>query len=163
MAALSLVPVAVHAAQFTVDTTADDPAKTACDDATPDDCSLRGAVTAANALVEASTIDLPAGTYELTQTSSCTRKFPGGFTSLLSGVPLCLTGTLTIRGAGAATTIIDGKGSHRDLFVSFGAVAELRDITLTNGRRPRDGFPSRRPHESSQRRPRRPVGAATGT
>jgi CSLREA domain-containing protein len=121
------------AASFTVDTTADDPAKTACDPAVPDDCSLRGAITAANALAEPSAIDLPAGTYELTQTSSCTRKIPGGGTTLLSGVPLCVTGTMTIQGAGAATTIVDAKGAHRGLFVSFGAEAELRGVTLTNG------------------------------
>src|SRR5262249_12673103 len=124
---------AVHAATFTVDTTADDPAKTACDDAAPDDCSLRGAITAANALAEASAIDVPAGTYELTQVVTCTRRFPGGSTLPLSQVALCLTGQVTIRGAGAATTIIDGKGSHRVLFVSFAAVAEMRGVTLTRG------------------------------
>jgi hypothetical protein len=61
-----------HAATLDVDTTADDPAATACDGAAPDDCSLRGALVAANALAEASTINVPAGTYVLGQPSSCT-------------------------------------------------------------------------------------------
>src|SRR5262245_60429597 len=71
-AALLLVPsTVVHAATFTVDTTTDDPALTSCDDATPNDCSLRGAITAANALAEAGTVIVPSGTYELTQIGTC--------------------------------------------------------------------------------------------
>src|SRR5262245_38008350 len=61
-----------RAATFTVDTVLDDPARTACDDATPDDCSLRGAILAANGLAEPTTIDVPAGVYALSQSSSCT-------------------------------------------------------------------------------------------
>src|SRR5689334_8961883 len=44
------------AATFTVDTTADDATKSTCDDATANDCSLRGAVTAANANPDHDTI-----------------------------------------------------------------------------------------------------------
>ena len=51
-----------------VDTEIDDPAAVACLNDTPDDCSLRGAITTANGLpaVEPVTIVLPQGTYLLT-------------------------------------------------------------------------------------------------
>ena len=62
----------VHAATLTVDTTVDDPAATACTDAAPNDCSLRGAIIKANGLSEASTIMMPEGTYVLSQVTSCT-------------------------------------------------------------------------------------------
>lgn len=50
-----------------VDTVADDAAATACLDAVPDDCSLRGAITNANALplVEVATIQVPNAEYVL--------------------------------------------------------------------------------------------------
>src|SRR5262245_27171831 len=92
---LLALPASLEAATFTVDTTVDDPALKACDDATPNDCSLRGAIIAANALAEVSTINVPAGTYELTQIGNCTRKLPDGATQPLSLVPLCLTGQVT--------------------------------------------------------------------
>jgi hypothetical protein len=57
----------VHAAMLNVDTAVDDAALTACEDAASNDCSLRGAIIKANGLSEASTINLPAGTYVLTQ------------------------------------------------------------------------------------------------
>jgi hypothetical protein len=85
------------AASFKVDTTTDSATATACDDATPDDCSLRGAILAANALSEASTINVPAGTYVLSQSSTCTYRdkgsSPGIFT--FSQIPLCLSKQIT--------------------------------------------------------------------
>jgi hypothetical protein len=134
MAALLLArATTVRAATFTVDTTADDVAKTACDDATADDCSLRGAIAAANGLTAPSTVHVPAGTFELTQLGTCTRQFPGGGSQPSDQVALCLTAHVTIQGAGPTATVIDGKGQHRVLFVSFDAVAEVRGVTLTNG------------------------------
>jgi hypothetical protein len=131
------LPCAVDAATFAVDTTVDDPALSACDDAAPDDCSLRGAIVAANGLPlsEASTIHVPAGTYALSQETSCTfsvQPSPGTFFTL-SHVPLCVSKQVTIQGAGADTTIIDGEGRGRVLFVSASAVAELRGVTIANG------------------------------
>lgn len=124
-----------QAATFNVDTTIDDAALMACDDARPDDCSLRGAILAANARSEASTINMPAGTYVLSQSSTCTFRIktssPGIFTS--SQIPLCLSKQITIQGAGAASTIIDGDRRGRVLFVSADAVAEVRGVTLKNG------------------------------
>jgi hypothetical protein len=124
-----------QAATFNVDSTTDDAAATACDDATANDCSLRGAILAANALSEASTINVPAGTYVLSESSTCTFRVrtssPGIFTS--SQIPLCLSNDITIQGAGAAATVIDGDRRGRVLFVSADAVAEVRGVTLKNG------------------------------
>jgi hypothetical protein len=129
-----------HAATLDVDTTADDPAATACDGAAPDDCSLRGALVAANALAEASTINVPAGTYVLGQPSSCTYRLrdfriptnsSGPVTS--EQIPLCTNGHVTIQGAGADATVIDGDQRGRVLLVGFDGVVELRGLTVRNG------------------------------
>jgi hypothetical protein len=129
-----------HAATFDVDTTTDDPARTACDGVTPDDCSLRGALVAANALGEASTINVPAGTYVLGQPSSCTYRLRDGRIPTNSSGPvtsaqisLCTNGHVTIQGAGADTTVIDGDQRGRVLLVGFDGVVELRGLTIRNG------------------------------
>ncbi len=122
------------AATFDVDMTNDDAAATACT-AAANDCSLRGAVLAANALSEASTVHVPAGTYVLAQSSTCTYRVltssPGIFTSALES--LCLAKNITIEGAGADVTIIDGDAHTRVVFVSADSVAELRGVTITGG------------------------------
>jgi hypothetical protein len=129
-----------HAASFTVDTTADDPALAACDDATADDCSLRGALVAANGLDEPSTIDVPAGTYVLSASSSCTYRLRdfriptlGAGPLTTSQIPLCASGHVSIQGAGAELTVIDADQRGRVLFVGMDGVVELRDLTLRNG------------------------------
>ncbi|MBI3247648.1 MAG: hypothetical protein HYZ50_14180 [Deltaproteobacteria bacterium] len=129
-----LVPFA-FAATFTVDRTDDETTATTCDDATPNDCSLRGAILAANALSEATTVNVPAGTYVLSQSSTCTYKRQGvpNF-STTSEVPLCIAkNNVTIQGASAATTIIDGNQAHRVLFVSADATVHLSSITIAHG------------------------------
>src|SRR6266700_2453232 len=94
-AALGAIPA--RAAVFNVDTTVDDPALTACDDATPNDCSLRGAIIRANGLTEAVTINVPAGTYILSQATPC---FFGGNSlgALFTTPALCPVRTLTLAG-----------------------------------------------------------------
>jgi hypothetical protein len=132
-----VLPSSVAAGTFAVDTTVDDAALTACDDALPDDCSLRGAILAANErpLSEASTVNVPAGTYVLSQESPCTFSVQPNPTTFftLSHVPLCLSKQVTIQGVGADTTIIDGDQRVRVLFVSASAIAELRGVTIANG------------------------------
>src|SRR5262245_66571866 len=61
-----LVPTAAGARVLTVDTTVDDASLAVCNDATPNDCSLRGAITAANGNPGADTVVLPPATYTLT-------------------------------------------------------------------------------------------------
>jgi hypothetical protein len=90
------------AAVFTVDRT-DDVIATGCLDAVPDDCSLRGAVIRANASLGGDTIVVPAGTYVLTRLGSNEDEADTG--------DLDVTNPLTITGAGAASTVIDGNGT----------------------------------------------------
>src|SRR5262249_17065111 len=99
-----------QAAIFNVDHVGDDTVQ-ACDDATPDDCSLRGAILAANALPDASTINVPAGTYVFGQINSpCTYTRQDHLPATTSSqIPLCVSGRLTLQGSGADTTIIDGN------------------------------------------------------
>jgi CSLREA domain-containing protein len=122
---LCILPCSVPAATFVVDTTDDNPGLAACDDDVPNDCSLRGAIGAANALPlsEASTINVPAGTYVLSQEAPCTfsvQPNPETFFTL-SHIPLCVSKQVTIQGAGADSTIIDGNQQVRVLFVSASA------------------------------------------
>ena len=88
------------AATFTVNSPSDavdaNPGDGVCETATGNGvCTLRAAITEANQLVGADEIILPPGTYILTMQR------------------LDITDSLTITGAGAATTIIDGNKSFR--------------------------------------------------
>jgi hypothetical protein len=47
-------------------------------------------------------------------------------------VPLCITKNVTVRGAGRATTVIDGDHAHRVLVVSADATVELSGVTITH-------------------------------
>jgi len=135
--ALGAGPTSVaHAATITVNSTAD------AVDAAPGDgvcataakvCTLRAAVQEANALAGDDTISLPAGTYTLT--------IAGAETNAASG-DLDVKGNLTITGAGAATTIIDGNGGvtgDRVFYVLPGNVVTITGATIQNGN-PGSGF-----------------------
>jgi CSLREA domain-containing protein len=89
-----------HAATFVVTKTADTNDGT-CDS----DCSLREAIIAANANPGADVITLPAGTYTLT--------IPGAGEDGGATGDLDILGDLTINGAGASTTIVNGGGLDR--------------------------------------------------
>jgi len=120
--------VNVVAPSLTVNTTADtvdaNIGDTICADA-GGFCSLRAAVQEANARAGADTITLPAGTYTLA----------------IAGVPenvaatgdLDITDALTINGAGASTTIIDGASIDRVFFV-HGVTVAIDGVTIQNGR-----------------------------
>jgi CSLREA domain-containing protein len=126
-AGLSLGASAVaHAATFTVDTTAD------AVDAVPGDgicataagtCSLRAAVQEANALAGPDTIDLPAGTYVL--------MLAGPAEDASASGDLDVHETLTITGAGAAITVIDGNASSRVVEASQPFQGNPRTVTLS--------------------------------
>lgn len=126
--ALLLFVGAADAATLTVNSTTDvvdiNPGNGVCADATGA-CTLRAAVMEANALGGADTITLPAGTYTLT--------IPGtGENAAVTG-DLDITGNLTINGAGAASTIIDGGGLDRVLEIRPGATAHINAVTIRNG------------------------------
>ncbi len=110
------------AATFTVTTTAD-----ADDGACDADCSLREAVVAANAAPDADTIVVPAGTYVLTG---------AGGEDLAASGDLDLRASVTISGAGAALTVIDGGGIDRIFDIVDSATVTISGMTLRNGRVP---------------------------
>ena len=115
-----------RAAMFVVNDTAD------AVDMTPADnlcltaggkCTLRAAVQQANALTGPDTIMLPAGTYTLTISGRCEDTAATG--------DLDITEDLTITGAGAATTIIDGGGIDR--IFDVWAPLSVSEVTIRNG------------------------------
>jgi len=127
------LPVSPGFAQtFTVDTTGDSV------DASPGDgtcadgagaCSLRAAVQEANALAGADIIDLPAGTYTLSIAGA-------GEDSAATG-DIDISEAVTIRGAGAATTLVDGNGAVTGdrifHFLSTADASGVSGLTLSNG------------------------------
>lgn len=101
-------------------------------------CTLREAVRAANSGslfgacdgTGATVIYLEAGTYELTRIGSKEDNNATG--------DLDITGTLTISGAGAGSTIIDASGliTDRVLDIHSGAVVKISGVTIINGQTP---------------------------
>ena len=83
-------------------------------------CTLRAAIQESNALAGADEIILPPNTYLLTIVSE-----------------LDITGSLTITGGGASTTIIDGNKSVRPnsrvLVVGSGITVNISGVTIRNG------------------------------
>jgi CSLREA domain-containing protein len=128
--ALLLPPGVGHAATITV-TTTDDELNT------DGDCSLREAVRAAdtNLAVDAcgsgafagtDVIMLPAGTYTLT--------LPGDEGDAMTGDLDVFNGALTIIGAGAATTVIDGNGATlADRVFEAMSSLTLEGVTIRGG------------------------------
>jgi CSLREA domain-containing protein len=128
------LPMGARAATITVSTTTDA-------SAADGHCSLREAVQAANTDAAPfsgagecpagsgdDTIDVPAGPFKLTDTGP-----PENGTAGTSDLDISAGGTLTIAGAGAGATIIDGNGTDRALEVLAGAVVTIRGVTITNG------------------------------
>jgi cysteine-rich repeat protein len=116
-----------HAATFVVDRTDDDLslAASACT-ALANDCSLRRAIIKANGLGGPDIITLPAGTYTLSRAGIDEDAGDTG--------DLDITHDLTINGAGANTTIVDGGGIDRVFHVVTGSGnVTINDVTITNG------------------------------
>ncbi len=88
------------------------------------DCSLREAISAANAAPGANTIVLPAGTYRLTLTGTDDNNAAGD---------LDITGALTLTGAGAGVTFIDGNAQQRVFHVVNAVAVSLSGVTIQNG------------------------------
>jgi hypothetical protein len=112
----------VGATTFTVDRT-DDVIASGCNDGVPNDCSLRGAIIAANGGGGGDIINLPAGTYGLAIVGRCEDAAATG--------DLDITAHVTIVGAGAPTTIIDANGIDRVFDVA--ADLDLQGVTIRNG------------------------------
>ena len=115
---LLIGPLAI-AATFTVTKTAD-----TNDGSCNADCSLREAIDAANqnsGNTVADTVSVPAGTYVLDN---------GG---------LEIEDDVTVTGASAASTIIDGNALDRVFSILSGAAALISDVTIRNGDSGGDG------------------------
>ena len=98
-----------NAATFIVNTTADTQDALAGDGICADSgggCSLRAAITEANALAGADIITLPAGTYTITLPTTGEDANVGGDFDITSSLT---TSSLTINGAGSGTTIIQAN------------------------------------------------------
>jgi hypothetical protein len=128
-------PAAPGAVVVTVDTSVDsnEAAYRTCT-AAPDDCSLRGAITRANADPgNQYTILLPGGTYTLALAGA-------GEDANTAGDLDVFNGTVILNGAGASSTVIDAGQLDRVLHIHGTAVVTVTGVALTNGRPP-DGAP----------------------
>jgi CSLREA domain-containing protein len=127
--------VNINAATFVVNTTADTqdaaPGNGTCADAAGA-CSLRAAITEANALAGADIITVPAGTY--------THALAAANENANAGGDFDITTPMTINGAGAATTIIQSNvapntATERVFHVLAGGTAvTINAVTIQNGK-----------------------------
>ncbi|MBK8464639.1 MAG: CSLREA domain-containing protein [Chloracidobacterium sp.] len=132
--AIASFSINAAAATFTVNTTADTqdaaPGNGVCGDA-GGQCSLRAAITEANALAGADTITLPGGTYTTTLVSANENANAGG--------DLDITSPLTINGAGSATTIVQANAATQTAnervfhILAGGTLVTISDVTIQNG------------------------------
>jgi hypothetical protein len=91
-------------------------------------CTLRAAVMEANALAGPDIIDLPAGIYAIA--------IPGTGEDETATGDLDLRSDLTLTGAAAATTIIDGNKLDRVLDAAFYSSVMIIGVTIQNGQTP---------------------------
>jgi hypothetical protein len=87
-------------------------------------CTLRAAIQEANALAGADTIVVPVGNYVLNRGSGDDNATNGD---------LDITTTITILGAGARSTVVDGNALDRVFDVRGSGVATISGVTITNG------------------------------
>jgi hypothetical protein len=103
-------------------------------------CSLRAAVMQANHVGDPglTIIQLPAGIYALTLAPSGMNGEDEGDLNLVT--PATGGQTLSIIGAGAASTIIDGNHLDRVLAIDVGCTARISGVTIRNGTRTGNSF-----------------------
>jgi CSLREA domain-containing protein len=116
------------AATFAVTTNADavdvNPGDGVCADGAGR-CTLRAAIMETNALPGADTITLPASLYALT--------IAGAGEDAAATGDLDISDDLTIDGAGAAFTVVDGGGLDRVFEIRPGATVQITGLTVRNG------------------------------
>ena len=115
-----LAPPRASAATFTVTKTAD-----TNDGVCGGDCSLREAVIAANSIPGADVITLPSGTYILTISGTNEDNAATG--------DLDIKDNLTLSGAGANMTIINGGGIDRVFQISSNVIVSISNLTVSGG------------------------------
>jgi hypothetical protein len=90
----------------------------------PDDCSLRQAIVASNACSGTQVVIVPEGTYALTRTGASEDSSVTG--------DLDITDSVAILGQGMP--VIDGNASDRVFDIHPGAVVDISDLVIQNGR-----------------------------
>jgi hypothetical protein len=126
---------AAHAEVFAVNSTADLPVAKLGEHvciSTADTCTLRAAVQEADIDGGANTIIVPAGYYRLTIPPFPEAGFAGPSVASAGDLGI-LGGTLTIIGAGARQTIIDGNHLDRVFSIFAPATVSISDMTITGG------------------------------
>ncbi len=113
--------VTARAATFTVDRT-DDANVSACTEAA-NDCTLRGAVAAANDSPENDTVIFDSNVFNSPQTITLT----GG------DLRIANNGTLTLNGSGANLLTVSGNNQSRIFSVVYLAGFTVSDLTITDG------------------------------
>jgi hypothetical protein len=108
-------------------------------------CTLRAAIQEAGALPGANSIVIPAGTYNLSATPTCSYRLAANSNLVTENMSaLCVRGTVTIAGAGSNTTIIDAGGAGgttccgsyftaRGFVVDAQAVVNISGVTVQHG------------------------------
>ena len=132
--AVAPAPFALPFAAIDVDRTDDDATASACT-AAPNDCSLRGSVAFAN-LNPGTTINVPAGTYQLNIAGGVVEGFTGN--NSIGDLDIRADDTI-IAGAGASTTIIQQTQPNDrvievnpDLLANFDF--SISGVTITGGK-----------------------------
>jgi CSLREA domain-containing protein len=119
----------VDAASFAVSVTTPADINDACATTGAAPCSLRDAIRYANSHMargDTTTITLPAGIYNLTQTGPCEDAAVTG--------DLDITQNVILNGADPATTIIDGMGSDRIFAINASTLTvSIANVTVRNG------------------------------
>src|SRR5580658_4389712 len=123
---------AASAATFTVNDANDaalaTPGGTTCVSTDSGGCTLRAAVQAANDAGGSNTIVLPGGDFKLTIPATS-----GTSDNAAEGDLDVLTGSLTIAGVSASSTIIDANHIDRAFAVHSGASLSITNLTIENG------------------------------
>ena len=126
---------AAHAEVFVVNSTADVPVAKLGEHvcvSTADTCTLRAAVQEAGIDGGTNTIIVPRGDYRLTIPPSPEAGFAGP-NDASSGELAVPDGTLTIVGAGARQTIVDGNHLDRVFSIGIPATVSISGMTITGG------------------------------
>jgi hypothetical protein len=126
---------AAQAEVFVVNSTADVPVAKLGEHvcvSTADTCTLRAAVQEADIDGGTNTIIVPAGDYKLTIPPATEAGFVGPTLASSGGLDIP-DGTLTIVGAGARKTTIDGNHLDRVFAIDAPAVVSISDMTITGG------------------------------
>ena len=116
--------LAPTAANLTVDRT-DDATVSNCLSGTPNDCTLRGAIAAANAASADDVIGFDPTVFSTPQTIT--------LTSSAGSLTIANNGTLTINGTGANQLTVSGNNNKRIFTISSGANAAINALTVTGG------------------------------